>query len=305
MKNILIHTVNEFFITCGGLVVQYELCKIISTMGINIQLSSPKKKQNNIFNNYYNLENGFDLENTIVIYGETIEGNPLNAKYIVRWILAPLGMNIQKNISDTWGKNDLVYYFNSEIKFYNEPEKIGTIYKLLTCIYINPSAYKINFGKRSGVCYTVRKALNIHKKRCTQVHPQTAFEITHQHTQKECIEFFNKYEWFLSYDSLTFLIVIAALCGCIPVIYKIDGMNKQEWIQTTAAAEYLNYKGLNNLYGIAYGREDMEYAKSTLHLVKEQWDDIINYCKEKTILSFVEDIQNFEKMKNTVQNNYF
>ncbi len=62
--------------------------------------------------------------------------------------------------------------------------------------------------------------------------------------------------------------------------------------------------GLNNLYGIAYGREDMEYAKSTLHLVKEQWDDIINYCEEKTVLPFIEDLKNFENMQNTIENNY-
>jgi hypothetical protein len=136
------------------------------------------------------------------------------------------------------------------------------------------------------------------------VHPKNAFQINPEHNQIQCIEFFNKYEWFLSYDSLTFLIIISALCGCIPVVYKVDGLNKQQWIQTTAAGEYVKYKGLDNLYGIAYGREDMEYAKKTIHLVKEQWNDICNFCKEKTIIPFIQDIQNFENMQNTIQNNY-
>jgi hypothetical protein len=303
MKNILIYTPYEFSFKCGGIVVQYELCKIISNMGINIQISSPNKIKNSIFNNY-TLDNEFDLENTIVIYGETIEGNPLNAKYIVRWILAPLGMCCQKDISNTWEKNDLVYYFNSEPRFDNEPEKIGTIYKLLSSLYLNPYIKQTNFGERNGVCYTIRKAFIIHKKIFIMVHPPNSFEIKPEHSQMQCIEYFNKYEWFLSYDSLTFLIVIAALCGCIPVIYKVDGMNKQQWIETTVACKYLKSKGLDNLYGIAYGREDMEYAKSTLHLVKEQWDDIINYCEEKTVLPFIEDLKNFENMQNTIENNY-
>jgi hypothetical protein len=303
MKNILIYTPYEFSINCGGIVVQYELCKIISNMGINIQISSPNKIKNSIFNNY-TLDNEFDLENTIVIYGETIEGNPLNAKYIVRWILAPLGMCCQKDISNTWGKNDLVYYFNYEPRFDNEPEKIGTIYKLLSPLYLNPYIKQTNFGERNGVCYTIRKGKRIHGNKLSIKCPPGSFEIKSFHSIDYCIEIFNKYEWFLSYDSLTFLIVIAALCGCIPVIYKVDGMNKQQWIETTVACNYLKSKGLDNLYGIAYGREDMEYAKSTLHLVKEQWDDIINYCKEKTVLPFIEDIQNFENMQNTIKNNY-
>jgi hypothetical protein len=98
---------------------------------------------------------------------------------------------------------------------------------------------------------------------------------------------------------------MSALCGCIPVLHKVEGMDKSEWIKTTVAREYLKYNGLDNLYGIAYGKEDIEYAKNTMHLVKDQWDDIIKFCIEKTILPFIEDIKNFENMKNTIENNYF
>ena len=49
----------------------------------------------------------------------------------------------------------------------------------------------------------------------------------------------------------------------------------------------------------------MQYASDTLHLVKDQWHDIINYCKEKTIIPFINDIQNFENLKNMVHNNYY
>ena len=68
--------------------------------------------------------------------------------------------------------------------------------------------------------------------------------------------------------------------------------------------DYLTSKGLNNLYGIAYGYDDIEYAKSTMHLVKEQLNDIINYSKENNIMSFINDLKNFEIVENTVENNY-
>jgi hypothetical protein len=110
---------------------------------------------------------------------------------------------------------------------------------------------------------------------------------------------------FISYDPLTFFSIMAALCGCISVVYPRDELTKKDWINTTAASEYAKSKGLDNLYGIAYGLEDVQYAIDTLHLVKDQWTDIQNFNKEKTVVPFINDIQNFENMQNTVQNNYF
>jgi hypothetical protein len=49
----------------------------------------------------------------------------------------------------------------------------------------------------------------------------------------------------------------------------------------------------------------MEFAKNTLHLVKEQWDDIIKFNKTQNVASFINDIQNFENMTNTIENNYY
>jgi ferritin-like protein len=98
---------------------------------------------------------------------------------------------------------------------------------------------------------------------------------------------------------------MAAMCGCISIIYPVDGLTKQQWIQTTAAAEYCKSKSLDNLYGIAYGISPSEYnyAFRTIHLVKQQWNDIIKFTTEKTIVPFIKDIQNFENMKNTVEAN--
>ena len=48
-------------------------------------------------------------------------------------------------------------YFNSELKFIQNPEKLGNIYKLLSSLYINPDAKQYNFGERTGVCFATRK----------------------------------------------------------------------------------------------------------------------------------------------------
>ena len=310
-KNIIIYThMDKFNINDGGTVVQYYLARILEeTFGQNARIysSSGKKNTNNpIFNKYYNYEFPIN-DDTIVIYCEGTIGNPLNTKSVIRWMLSELGQNVPRTHVDTWGKNELVYYFNSELKFNKKPEKIGTIYKLLSVLYINPTIKNLHYNTRADYCYTIRKGAHMHKH-LRYIHPEPAFEITRAHTQDECIAFFNTYKYFVSYDPLTFLSIIAALCGCISIVYKRDGMTKQEWIQTTAASEYIKYKGLDNLYGIAYGLEDITYAQETLHLVEEQWLDITNYIKYKTVKPFINDlnnINNFKKMPNTVKNNYY
>jgi hypothetical protein len=49
----------------------------------------------------------------------------------------------------------------------------------------------------------------------------------------------------------------------------------------------------------------MEFAKNTIHLFKEQWNEIIEFNKTTTLKSFIDDMQNFDKMINTINNNYF
>lgn len=306
-KCILIYPHDLFSFTNGGIVVQFHLASLLEKMGQNVRIypTNGIVIQNDIFNKYYT-SNDFPIDdNCIVIYCEGIQGNPLNAKNVVRWMLSELGKNVSCEYANTWGKDELVYYFNSETKFYTTPEKIGTVYKMLACLYIHPYIKQRNFGARNGVCYTIRKSF--WHKNVNFIHFKDSFEITCGHSQEQCVDFFNKYEYFISYDPCTFLTIMAAMCGCISIVYPVDGLTKQQWIQTTAAAEYLKSNGLDNLYGIAYGTDPSEcqHAFSTIHLVKEQWDDILKYNKDKTIIPFIKDINNFENMKNTVEANYF
>jgi len=242
-KNILIYThMSHFEFNNGGTVAKYNLARMLEDLSQTIRIYSRTGIciNNSIFNKFYN--NDFPIDdNCVVIYCEGTQGNPLNAKNVVRWILSELGKNVPTDWVHEWGKNELVYYFNSETKFITSPEKLGTVYKFLNCIYINPYAKQTNFEERKGICYTIRKARQMHNN-ISLVHPKGSFEITREHNQMQCIEFFNTYKWFMCYNPLTFYIIIAALCGCIPVVYKMAGLTKQQWIQTTVASEYLKVK---------------------------------------------------------------
>jgi hypothetical protein len=122
----------------------------------------------------------------------------------------------------------------------------------------------------------------------------------------DCINIFNKREIFICYDPLTFLNIIAALCGCISVVIKVDGLPTQaDWLKTTAAGAYVRDKGIERLYGIAYGIGEVGWANQTKHLVAQQWVDILEYCKSQTILPFLKDIEDLENAENTIQKIFF
>jgi hypothetical protein len=294
---------SDFVYHCGGIVVQYELAKNLNNSMVDVKIISPRNIKNNIYNDFLLTKTLDDADNTIVIYGETIKGNPLNAKYVIRWILAPIGICSHPETYKTWGPNDLVYYFNSEDKFIKEPEKVSKEYKLLNILFINPKAINFNLQNRSGTCHTFRKSY--YHKNIQLIHPSNSFEVTRRHTQEDYIKIFNKYKYFICYDPLTFLSVIAALCGCISIVKKVDGLSKKDWLNMLAITEYFKESGENTLYGIAYGADDLENAINTLHLVKKQWDDITNFMINKNIKSFLDDMDNFDTLVNNVQNNFY
>jgi hypothetical protein len=298
-KKIVIYTPG-FEYNTGGIVCLHYLGQLLSKYGYNVFIRAEKDISNPLINKFYN--NNIVDDDTIVIYPEIYEGNILNAKNVIRWILGPIRVE-KKEIVKTWNKQDLVYYFNEEPKITANPDKKGSIYKMLSPIFLNPLTKNKNSGFREENCYTIRKTYFY--KNITYIHPSNAFEITHQHDQIACIDIFNNYKFFVCYDPLCFLIVIAAICGCIPIVYPIEGVSKKEWINTLAVADYCKEKGIDNVYGIAYGQEDIEWAKTTLQLAKPQWDDIIKFNMETNVETFIEDLKKWDTVLNTVENNYF
>ena len=89
-------------------------------------------------------------DDTIVIYSETVPGNVLNAKNVVRWILADINtFSLNKNIIPTWSKDDLIFH-NSNMN--NNDTNI------LSISWVNP-IFKKNRSKnkKSGSCHMFRK----------------------------------------------------------------------------------------------------------------------------------------------------
>lgn len=258
---LVIYTDVDFNIDQGGIVVQYYLASLLSNCGVDVQIRSPNNIPNILYNKWYT---GNDInDDTFVLYSEGFEGNPTGAKHVIRWILADLGIFSPIDIYKTWGPNDLIYNFKTTLKIF----------------YISPDLYNIGNPSRKEYCYALRKSFMHDAQNVTP--PIGSYGIM---MKDNYFKIFNEYTYFICYDPYTFLIWIAPVCGCITIVHPYKGLTRDEWFLTI---------GLPG-YGIAYGYEpsEIEYAKSTLHLVKENLNKSINCNNDDTISSFIKLFQN-------------
>lgn len=290
----------------GGINVQYYLASLLKSRNINVKMFNNFDSSNEIFSDFTNT---FDRENTIVIYCEGIAGNPLNAKYVIRWMLSELGKNVPADWLNTWNKNELVYYFLSEKKIKDSPEKLDSIYKFLTTIYLRPNTF-VNFNQpRRGVCHIYKKYF-YHKNGIQILHPPDSVELGHFNNYNELVNFFNGFEYFICYDPCSFLVFLAGLCGCIPILHKVDDISKEQFFtgkgdKNSCFYEYYLNHPYTNYPGIAYGIEDIEYAKSTIHLLPDFLHKQIEYTNNKSVNRLINDLRNFENNVNTIQTNFY
>jgi len=183
-------------------------------------------------------------------------------------------------------------------------------FKILSLFYINPEIKNNSSSERKGLCYTIRKKhcfsndvnINNENNKINASINLPIFEITYAHNQSDYIDIFNKYEYFISYDPLTFLNIIATLCGCISIVYPVEGVSKLDYFKMTPFYQYMVEKNCFEIYGLAYGTSDEEitYSKNTLHLASQQMIDVQNWLIDKYIKKFIIDLNDWNKNKNTL-----
>ncbi|MEH1777603.1 MAG: hypothetical protein V7L26_00305 [Nostoc sp.] len=266
----------------GGVIALYNFASIIDEAGFLCKVFDINglKLPNSIFEKY---ATEADVnENTVVIYPEVIFGNPLNAKYVVRWILCDLGIHCPSDIYTTWGRDDFVYHYST----YNPQNNVKN-YNIICPLYTSPALK--NYGKsRDGYCHIIRKGHKFHKP-LEYIHPSDSLFLDDNLSPEILIEIFNRKEYLISYDPYSYVCVMAALCGCIPIIIPMKGARKEEWLKSLSTSVILEEFGEDELKGIAYGFEEVEYARNTLDKVRYQQEIHIKYGKE-SVYRFINDI---------------
>jgi hypothetical protein len=249
----------------GGIMALHRLAHNLGQLGEDCYLITNRinpKFKTKILNPYkmFELQN----EDAILIYPEIISGNPLKGKQVIRWILnTPGAIGGDGNYED----RDLIFKFNEFFQV-NEKYKISG---LLTA-YENNLDFWVDQGlPRSGTCYMVKKGSN----KPLDKHPKDAYQIDgweYKGGNELLLKIFNQYEYFICYDPCTYTNVIASLCGCIPIVIPDENKTIEDWY-----SEIPIYR-----YGIAYGFDDIERAKSTRSNLIDMIKDIESTSIEQT-----------------------
>lgn len=254
----------------GGIIALHKLGEILSNYGEKVFISNATSFTSNAKVISYEDIIKLNMNEVVVIYPEIVVGNPYNAKYVVRWILNTPGIIGGDGI---YGEHDLVYKYSNYFKALDESRVKGELrtFDLKLNIFYNKNQ------ERSGECYMVRKGAH----KVLNKHKNEAINLDHNPADEHLANVFNKCEYFICYDSMCFHNHQAALCGCIPIIVPDDGVSKEEFINKSSI----------NKYGIAYGFDDIEYAKNTQHLMKEYLIEMENESKEQ-IKTLIKDCYN-------------
>lgn len=302
----------------GGILVLYELAKTIKDLGYSVKIYASEQNLNPIFNDYYNHDKNNKLsDTTFVIYPEIIDGNPLGAKRVIRWLLCKIGIHTNKDIINTWADTDLIYFyspFDTKLKdklndtvcttsILNSPDvglklNVGCTFPYMYVYYNDPLMINDPSVKRNETktCFTYRKALKFNNTPIEKIHEPNSMEIKYIFNHKMQKLYFSICTRFYCYDHYTGLVLNAIKCGCIAIIPKIEGVSEIEYLKSGA----FGYADMR-VPGLAYGIEEIPWAESSKDDIHIYIDKLIKngvYSVNNVLTSLMN--TKYEEMPNTL-----
>lgn len=262
----------------GGIIVLHKLCHLLNQIGEEAylwpasqkpalslfkRLKKKLSKQEYALCADYNtpLAKFSDLKSSsIVVYPEIINGNPLKAKNVVRWLLHKPGFHT--GVAE-FSESELFFSYDENCY---EPGYGIDISNILTVVAINPAYAFDDNPSRSGSCYMLRKGKG---RDITHDDENSLFIDDLEHDEVASV--FKQKKYFYCYDEYTFFSQYAALCGCISVVMPAGDKSKEEWVENHPISKY----------GIAYGVDDIEHAIKTMDKVGDYFKEL----EQNSILS--------------------
>lgn len=239
----------------GGSVALHKLAHNIASLGEQCYIVTSKKNPNYLATQITE-QDGINMCNRcsdiMVIYPEVTQGNPLKSKNVTRWILYHV-----RNYGDygIYADTDLIYKYAADFRLRFQRPHICE----LRAHEMNLDIFFDRNKPRSGDCFLIKKGndkehnYHSHSAICLDNYPAHG-----DNANQYLADVFNRCEVFISYDTATWLNVMAALCGCVSVVIPDKDVIADTW--------YNGYPYFK--YGIAYGMNELNHAKETLHLVR-------------------------------------
>ena len=191
-------------------------------------------------------EDGLDAY--IVIYAETIAGNPLRAKNVVRWLLHQPGWHTGRI---DFGTGEIYFKYGKAIRDFT---CVGSVISSSELKIVNyPRGYYNQVGARAessreGAAHCFRKQSTRHHERDVQ-NSLCIDGLSHA----EISEIFKRIKIFTSYDLYTAYSRFAAMCGCLSIVVPANGVTEEQWQPDE-----------RDRVGIAYGPANIEHAVASL-----------------------------------------
>jgi hypothetical protein len=257
-------------------------------------------------------------KDNVAIYSEAITGNPLQQKFVWRWILYFPSPGLPVDPYFPWGKNDkFVYwaksYYKNKDLFYRNintcklyksnhyPNEEDILYLKYLFIHdkvdLNYSNKNLN---RSGSCHLIRKAdINYNRtfgnnwndntfynknypfmkpKSPIYIHPDDSVCID-SYELNDLINIFQQKEYLYCYDLYTFHNCLALLYGCKVIMCPPEGnLTKEEWHCGDKC--YLDY--------MAWGNSKEELEKAEIALKDVNYGEILKECQNNFLDDFID-----------------
>lgn len=159
----------------------------------------------------------------IVLYAETVHGNPLNATTVVRWILNYPG---KLGGDTTYAESEILYAYSKHLA-----DHVGLPHERV--IFLPTSDPRIFYpppegSPRSGSCFYAAKYQENHGGKLLPI-TEGSFEITRggkgKLSKPEIADLLRRSEVFYAYED-TALAIEAGMCGCPTVFIPSDYMQK-------------------------------------------------------------------------------
>ncbi len=232
----------------GGVVALHRLCYLLRQRGANAAIYSNPPTPD-IYGNSI-----VSFQPDIAIYPEVVNGNPLNARHVVRWLLNTPGAVVGHDGirgDGVYGHDDLICHYADRFAVnYPQSELLFTFDLFPQWIH---NEERESRWRQGDIC-VVRKGRNKKKEeRILDARELLLFD---------CQPYFfgwyaRRAEHFYSYDTATWLSVQAVLCGCKSTVIPDDGVSAEQWRES-----HWLFK-----HGIGYGLDD-DYGDETRDKVK-------------------------------------
>ena len=285
----------------GGIVAMHYLAYLLAKEGHNVYIfCKPEYPHENIHSikswrtqrfkgEGINSEEGearawenfsYNHKNTVSIYDQDINGNWFGTDNVVRWLV----YTADKRIINTWGKDDSIFSYGQQKEMLK-----GIDQKTINLIAMDMHLDKFNNKnkKRKGFCYLFHKHTSPNAKEFLR--ELDANDLSNwKKIPNYCNylnEEFNKHEYFICYDQLSFWPQIAALCGCKVIVMNVKD-NPSTYYDYKITPQKYRLENPLKKYGVAFGFDDLQHAINTQHLVE---DHLIEMNKQNinTVKSFI------------------